>query len=363
MNNDAYDVIIIGQGLAGSLLAWKLIQKNKKILIIDANPSSSASKIAAGIINPVTGPRVVKQENAEQLIKQSDLFYLEIEKQLDTRFYSSIDFRRIFQTDEEMSYWQTRCNDPDYNSLLQKTKNLENNAEDNNFFVDPIGSGLQANVKHVDCAKLLHLMLDYFKSNNLYICENIDYGDIQLLEKGIRVGHLESKKLIFCEGFRASLNPWFSWLPFVTAKGDILTMETDIKLSRQINSFGRWFLPISSNQFKLGSNYDWNTHDELPSRSAKKQLYQIFSQSLLSNYRRQFPFQIINHQSGIRPCSKDRSVFIGHHPEHPQLSIFNGFGSKGLMLIPYYCKVFYSYLYDNRALDKRDNVSRYWQDK
>jgi len=47
------DFIIVGQGLAGTLLAYDLISNNKKILIIDKNLKASSSKVAAGMINPV----------------------------------------------------------------------------------------------------------------------------------------------------------------------------------------------------------------------------------------------------------------------------------------------------------------------
>jgi len=49
------NTIIVGQGLAGSLLAWSLIQRGQSILIVDNDHHHAASIAAAGIINPVTG--------------------------------------------------------------------------------------------------------------------------------------------------------------------------------------------------------------------------------------------------------------------------------------------------------------------
>ena len=54
------DFMIVGQGLAGSLLASELLDAGKTIQIFDADHEGAASAIAAGIINPITGRRLVK---------------------------------------------------------------------------------------------------------------------------------------------------------------------------------------------------------------------------------------------------------------------------------------------------------------
>ena len=61
------DYLIIGQGLAGSLLAWELIQRDCKVVIID-NGKENASQVAAGLINPITGMRFVKSADVDTLL-------------------------------------------------------------------------------------------------------------------------------------------------------------------------------------------------------------------------------------------------------------------------------------------------------
>ena len=62
------DYLIIGQGLCGTWLSWYLTQENRSLIVIDKNEPISASKISAGIINPVTGRRMVKVWMAEQIL-------------------------------------------------------------------------------------------------------------------------------------------------------------------------------------------------------------------------------------------------------------------------------------------------------
>jgi glycine oxidase len=51
-------VIICGQGLAGTLLAWKLLELGQPVIIIDLDEAVTSSKIAAGIVTPITGLRL-----------------------------------------------------------------------------------------------------------------------------------------------------------------------------------------------------------------------------------------------------------------------------------------------------------------
>ncbi|HBA65740.1 MAG TPA: FAD-dependent oxidoreductase, partial [Methylococcaceae bacterium] len=55
------DFLIVGQGLAGSLLAFELIQRNAQVMVVD-DGRENASEVAAGLINPVTGIRLVKSD-------------------------------------------------------------------------------------------------------------------------------------------------------------------------------------------------------------------------------------------------------------------------------------------------------------
>ena len=71
------------------------------------------------------------------------------------------------------------------------------------------------------------------------------------------------------------------------------------------------------------------------------------------------PFEIVNHQAGIRPTVNDRRPLIGLHPKHPTLAIFNGLGTKGVMLAPYFAQQFYSFLEENNVLEQEVDIKRF----
>ena len=58
------DYIIVGQGLAGTLLAHDLIEQGHTLVVIDKDLKASASKVAAGLFNPVSMKRCIPTWNA-----------------------------------------------------------------------------------------------------------------------------------------------------------------------------------------------------------------------------------------------------------------------------------------------------------
>src|ERR1051326_5332649 len=73
-----YNYIIIGQGICGTFLSWNLLKSGKKALVIDEPQKFSSTKVASGIINPVTGRRVVKTWMIEDLLPFAWNAYTEI---------------------------------------------------------------------------------------------------------------------------------------------------------------------------------------------------------------------------------------------------------------------------------------------
>ena len=87
-----YNYIIVGQGLAGTLLAYFLLQAGQRVLIIDENTEGGASAIAAGVINPVTGRRIVKSWRIDEFLPFAKNTYQSIENQyhhLDQRGFQA----------------------------------------------------------------------------------------------------------------------------------------------------------------------------------------------------------------------------------------------------------------------------------
>jgi glycine/D-amino acid oxidase-like deaminating enzyme len=157
---------------------------------------------------------------------------------------------------------------------------------------------------------------------------------------------------VLCDGAGMLSAHFFPFLPFNINRGDILTVQSDIELPFVLNR-GAWLIPLDNNQFKLGATYCSNTSDEVSLHEAentlKTKINRILNQELM----------VLSHQSGVRPATRDRRPFIGTHPQRQGLHIFNGFGSKGTSLTPYFAHQFVESLYGKMSLDKEILISRY----
>ena len=69
---------------------------------------------------------------------------------------------------------------------------------------------------------------------------------------------------------------------------------------------------------------------------------------------------VIEQYAGIRPTTQDRRPFIGIHPKFATLCTFNGFGSKGVSLIPFCADHFIKHLEQDETLDSELSINRYY---
>ena len=343
------DYLIIGQGLAGSLLAWELLQRDCKVVIID-NGRENASQVAAGLINPVTGMRFVKSADIDILLPTAKQHYSHLADFFQQPFYIEKPMLRFFRSNKELAQCLKRLDNPDYLSYLgtitppgQSLLNL----------TTPFGFLEQKQTGYLLTRPLLTCLKDFFIAKHCYRLTDFDYRDIQS-QPSLHWQDISPKQIIFCEGHRAKNNPWFSWLPFQLAKGEILTLKHPHQLPDKILNFGNWLIPLNNGHIRVGATFDRKNHNTLTTERGKDDLLNALNP--ISAELAQAT--LISHQANIRPCTLDKQAFIGHHPQHPQLSIFNGFGAKGSVQIPWYSQQFADALLNSAHLPS--NIQRHY---
>jgi len=149
------DFLIIGQGLAGSLLAWQLIQHGHKVIIID-NGLENASQVAAGLINPVTGMRFVKSADIDTLLPVAKQLYTELADFFQQDFYIEKPMLRIFNSDKERINCEKRAINPDYQLYLGDTHRIINPLN------TPFGAVTQRQTGYLLTRPLLRCLTDFF---------------------------------------------------------------------------------------------------------------------------------------------------------------------------------------------------------
>ena len=343
------DFLIIGQGLAGSLLAWELIQRGRTVVIID-NGRENASQVAAGLINPVTGLRFVKSADVDSLLPAAKQYYSNLSDFFHQPFYIEKAMLRLFRNEAELNHGRKRLDDPEYENYLGAIT-----TSDNAIFSlkTPFGFIEQKQTGYLLTRPLLRCLKEFFIASGCYRLAEFDDHDIQL-EPSLRWQDISARQIIFCTGYHASRGPWFSWLPFQPAKGEILTLSHTGQLPAKILNYGNWLIPLNDSQIRIGATFERDSLNTDITDTARN--------ALLAALQQRAPVlktTLINQQAGIRPCTRDRYPFIGHHPRYPRIAIFNGFGAKGSLQIPWYSQRFADCLLNNTPLPLSCDIQRY----
>ncbi|MGW8121300.1 NAD(P)/FAD-dependent oxidoreductase [Roseivirga echinicomitans] len=344
------DYILVGHGLAGSILANHLMNAGCSVMVFDDPTLSNSSKIAGGLYNPVTGRKMVKTWNADNLFSYLTDYYPKLEKQLGTDFLHDIPIYRPFISPEELNEWMGKSADIDYSSYV---KQVHNSSAYGNQVSDDHGGILLNQSGFVDTAKMLFASTVFLTESRSLKNEYFDSSDLKLKADYVEYQGIKGKSIIFCNGHKSLGQQYFGWIPLRPVKGELLMIKTQEDL-RVIHNRGVFIIPLGNGICKVGSTYDHQNLDENPTIEAKNQLVNKLNELV------KFPYEIEYQLAGVRPATMDRKPIIGHHPEFKSLIAFNGFGTKGVSLIPYYAQQLVENLTEARSIDNEVNIERYF---
>lgn len=345
-----YDYLIVGQGIAGTSLAWHLHEAGKKVLLVNDSSLPSSSKVAAGIFNPLTGKKLVKTWLADDLFPYAQQFYGRVQEKLGVKVLHQASIFRPFRSIEEQNSYLAQTADPGISKYIRPTSEQQNIPE---HVHAPFGGMEVIRSGWVDLPLLLDKSRDYFESISQYIESAFDVADLVVSAERVGWKDFGFDKVILCQGFNARDNDWFSWLPFTPVKGQIL--EVDIPAAGdQIVNQGIFILPISGSRCRVGATYSWDPLDWETTEAAAQELEGKLKPLL------KVPYTITGQLAGIRPSSHDRRPMVGIHPEHPRVGIFNGLGTKGVTLAPFFANQFTEYLEMDKELNETVNIKRYF---
>lgn len=331
MSHGAYDTLIIGQGLAGSALAWQLIEAGQRVCVIDDGHRSASSMVAAGLINPLAGLRFNRRPETADWLGAAGQWYAALERRFGRRFFHPVPMLRLFRSVEQQRFHARRLADPDSNGLLGAAFGADNCPE---VVSAPFGGFIQHRTGYVDLPLLLGTLRDWLRERASLIGATLAPAQIALHDRGVRALGLDAARLVFCDGARLRDNPWFDTLPLAPEKGEILNLAADDWQPRHIINGAHWLVPLADGQLRFGATHD---HQEIDDRITDTGRTELLSGVQALRPSAPLP-EVVLHQAGIRPGTSDRYPLIGQHPTHPALWVFNGFGARGSLLIPWYAE-------------------------
>lgn len=344
------DYIIVGQGIAGTVLGHTLLKKKYTIAVIDDAAPNSASRVAGGLYNPVTGKRMTRTWKASELFPFMESFYKEFEKTYSCQILFPKSIYKPFANEEERSTWLGAHDETD---LIITDLPPDKYSQ----YLDPAFhfGGFETKLSgHLKVPEMLTAFRNFLLSKNSLLEERFDPSRLIVSEKGVQYGELKAASIIFCEGVNATLNPWFSWLPFAPSKGETIKVNIHNFTEEAILNKQVFIIPLGNHQYRVGSTYQWVFDSDQPTEKGREEL-----STKLSSMIRQ-PFEIAEHKAGIRPSVKDRKPIVGFHPVYRSLAIFNGLGTKGISLAPYFAENFTDHLSGTKQLFPEVNIERFY---
>jgi glycine oxidase len=347
-----YDFIVVGHGLAGAILAETLRSRGNKVLVIDEPKANSASRVAAGLLNPVAGKRFAKSWLADTFVPAADAFYDALESRFGKELFFHKPIYKIFSTIEEQNTWMAKSAGDIFNDYISATYTQTINQPG---IEDPFGGIMIEKGGFLHVYEMLDLLTEDLLQQNLMLPERFEMKELELTEEGVNYKTIKAKHLVFCEGYQVIHNPYFAWLPLQPTKGEVLEVQTEQNFSPEcIYNKGVYVVPEGAGRFIIGATYDWRNPDEEITELAASELSEKFRQITTKE------FEVTGHWAGIRPAVRDRKPLAGTHPNYKQLSVFNGMGSKGVLMAPYLSQHFADALAGQTELMPDIHISRYF---
>ena len=304
-----------------------------------------AYKVAAGLINPVTGRWMTKSWNFDQLLPEAEATYRSIENTLDIKIYHPLSALRFCQNKEDVKRLDRRLRNARYQDVLGK---FHEPGSGNSNFNDRHGCFEIKKAAYVDLPKLVTSLQDTFLQKNQFRDEYFDHSELKKVGSTWQYRDIIAEDVTFCEGAAHSKNPWFSQIPLIPIKGETLHCYIpSLELAEGLVHHKKWVLAYSDGSFRIGATYDESDNYPEPTENGKELLLDAACAAL----KRSHFIEPISHQAGIRPGTPDSKPIVGAHPDQRGLYLLNGLGSKGATTGPSMAKLLTEHILDGSLID------------
>ena len=321
------DVLIIGQGIAGSCLAYFLLQEGIDVQIIASPTKPNASKIAGGLMQRVSGQYLALPKFIQDHFDEAVLFYQSLNKFFNASIITKHTTCRILDK-SQIKIWQKKRHLQHYQDLVsQSLKPI--------VVKDTLHTGIDIyDTYSVNTSLLLYLFSKYFYSKHILHDDCITEKALKPSKNVIQINNFQANYVIFCIGSNVLEWSIFNEFPIVNSKGEIISLSLDHHESR-ILQYDKWLIPIDKNLYKFGSTYAID-----PTLAPTQSGYQDLHKSLsLFGYNTN---QILRIEAGHRSTFSDYKPSMGFLYNNNRIGIFSGFSSKGFVAAPALAKLWSS---------------------
>lgn len=322
----APEVLIVGQGLAGTVLGWTLEQAGINWRMIDSGHDMAASRVAAGIINPVTGLRWVRTWRIDACWPEAKAAYGAMARDFGEPLWRELRIRRWWRTERERRDLAAKCARGVLAPWVQEIN---------------VTNAVLAPAAQVDLPALLAAARRRWLKEGRLNEARVDWRTLPMNEPLV----------IDCTGAAVRLGP-FAKCGFAVSKGEVLRAAFKDLADDTILHRGQWILPVPGADAWIGATHEPGRDDTVPTAAAREKL--------LASAQRLTGQQVIPtaQLAGLRLAAPDRKPVVGRHPREPRLGICSGLGSKGVLYAPWLARQWAEHLRCGAAFEPTVDMAR-----
>jgi glycine/D-amino acid oxidase-like deaminating enzyme len=326
------DILIVGQGLAGTLLGWEFERAGLDFAIADPGHAGAASAAGAGIINPITGRRLVKSWRIDELLPLARAAYAEIEAALDLRLWHDLRMRRLFADERERTTWQDK-------HARGELAPFGGEGDESGFWVH--------GAARIDLGVLLAASRARWLAAGRFRTEAVD----------VRRASNAHQLVVDCSGLSGAQAPdtYFRAVPWEFSKGEILGIAAENLAPDVIVNCRLWLLPMSEGVAWVGATQEPGVREARVTDAARTWL-EARAGALLGVGR---TFEITGQRAGIRVHLPDKRPVAGRSTTTERVGIVNGLGAKGALWAPLLARCWVEHLRAGRSFEPEIDVRRF----
>lgn len=347
-----FELLVVGQGIAGTMMAHELDQMDVSYRVVDRGHQKACTAAAAGIMNPITGSRFTVAAEFSQLKEKALQSYGRLEEKLGVKLIYPLPIEKLFYDEEQKARWLKKREDPNFRAFLSKDLNgfkPVSAVYPYCVYGDVISESLA-----IDLKTLITAFREKLTKQNQLIEGDFKMEELINRETGFEWKGHQFEKIVFCQGVDLANNPVFKSSLLKPSKGQALIGKFSGELPKKIIKGKVFIAPYPSENFHwVGSWNQW----QYSGSDAEDKGVEIILKKLSETIHMEF--ETIKAVAGIRPATKDRNPIIGSIPAYPGFYCFNGLGTKGTSLAPYWAEKLAGHIYYGLELPDSVKLSRF----
>ena len=337
-----YDVLILGRGIAGAVLAEACRLRGLSAQVFDQRLDGSATWAAGGAVNPVVFRRDTLCWGAERFMPAAKAFYNRWEAHLGLSCWHDEPLVKLFTGPQEAALWEQALRKPGMAPFLASRPEPEIDAGP---FRAPHGYGTVTYAGRLDIPRLLDAQRTQLLADGTLHEKMMDPEEVRHEGGLVAIGEVKGRWLVDCSG------PFHASQGLVPVKGETLTVHIPgLRLTRMVyGAIG--LLAAGDGVFRVGSTFKWTDVWEGPTAQARDWMLERLSEMLEAHV------EPVEAHAGVRPAARDRKPILGMVGKG--IAVFNGLGARGVMQAPWCAGHLLDHLFEGKPLDAEVDAARY----